>query len=564
MRAAIYMRVSSPGQEQNYSLPEQRADGLRYADGRNYTVREEHVVNDGWQRSYTLNRPGIHRLRELFRAKQIDVLVVPRYDRFSRSQLQQAVLIYEIEELLGGRVESAHPHEQYGRNAEGTLLRSIGAYRAEKEREDIRDRTQGGRRARARDGKIIAAAVPLYGYLWADPHEKHGKSRYVVDPETAPVVRRIYREAAAGVPIREILRRLEADGIPSPSHQRAGKPGGTWYPGPIRSILTNPAYAGEYVAYRWSRGFRKERDLLGNEREVHLQTLRPLDDPDRVVLAPEVCPPLVEKEIFDAVQTQLARNKAEATRNNKDPEAALLRSGFVVCGYCGAKLIVRQPKRLQTLHYRCPRRGWATSAMCPGGEVSISVRMLDGDVLFYLSYLFTHPSTVEEAVQRVRAAHSPDIEQAETHLQAIEGRLAQLHAEANNFAETIAVTTNAQARTFLAQRLDALYKDIEELTAEREAQTREVERWGDVEAKVATFEQWSAAMAEEVQQATYRWKRTAMALLGLKVQVWKTDHAPRYRIACTIGGEQSHFVVDEQGMAALRDGKRVLSDLNSL
>ncbi len=198
-RAAIYLRVSTPGQEEGYSLPEQERDALGFASEMGALIREEHIINDGWQRSYTLNRPGIHRLRELFRMREIDLLIVPKYDRLSRSQMQQAALLYEIEQLRGGKVVSAHPSERYDDSAEGRLLRSIGAYRAEKEREDIIWRTQGGRRARARDGKIIPARVPLYGYCWADPLVRHGKTRLVPDPLTVPTVRRIFTEAVAGV-----------------------------------------------------------------------------------------------------------------------------------------------------------------------------------------------------------------------------------------------------------------------------------------------------------------------------------------------------------------------------
>jgi hypothetical protein len=77
-------------------------------------------------------------------------------------------------------------------------------------------------------------------------------------------------------------------------------------------MLKNSAYCGEYVAYRYQ--VTRETD---NERR-HIK-MRPETDLARVVLPPEVCPPTVSKELFQAAQKQLERNKAESIRNNKAP-----------------------------------------------------------------------------------------------------------------------------------------------------------------------------------------------------------------------------------------------------
>src|SRR5260221_4242500 len=85
------------------------------------------------------------------------------------------------------------------------------------EHADIKRRTQRGRKARVASGKIFAGSSPLYGYLWADPEKGHRRA-YVVDPETAPIVVRIYEAVAAGVPIGRLAMQLETAGIPTPGH----------------------------------------------------------------------------------------------------------------------------------------------------------------------------------------------------------------------------------------------------------------------------------------------------------------------------------------------------------
>ncbi len=210
-RAGMLLRVSTLAQEDNYSLPDQERHSRDHAAKMGYTIDERHIWNDGAQKSYTLNRPGLKAAIEAVRKGEIDVLVTARYDRLSRVQLQQAVVIYEVEQLYGGKVESADPREQFGEGSAGALLRSIHAWRAEQERELITLRTQGGRKARAQSGKLIPTRFPLYGYLWADPDAKHGKTRYIIDPETAPIVQRIFADALRGIPMRRIANE---------SHQR--------------------------------------------------------------------------------------------------------------------------------------------------------------------------------------------------------------------------------------------------------------------------------------------------------------------------------------------------------
>ena len=215
--AGILLRVSSLGQEDGYSLPDQDRDCREHCLKMRYQLKPEHVWNDGAQKSYTLNRPGLQAAFESIRRGDIQVLVVGRYDRFSRIQMQQAVAIYQVEEVYGGRVESAAPNEQFGRGSTGTLLRSVNAWRAEQELELIRERTQGGRRSRSQSGKLIPAGFPLFGYMWVDPHARRGKTSYTIDEDSAKIVARIITEVAAGIPLRRIARSLTDECVPTPA-----------------------------------------------------------------------------------------------------------------------------------------------------------------------------------------------------------------------------------------------------------------------------------------------------------------------------------------------------------
>lgn len=61
--------------------------------------------------------------------------------------------------------------------------------------------------------------------------------RRVINPEEAPVVRRIYEEYDSGLSVYRIAKGLNADGIPT-------KRGGKWGAAVVRNILRNPSYVG--------------------------------------------------------------------------------------------------------------------------------------------------------------------------------------------------------------------------------------------------------------------------------------------------------------------------------
>ena len=89
-RAAIYVRVSTTGQEDNYSLPTQEERCRAFAAEHGYQVtevyRETHTASELWQ------RPELGRLREAMSRREIDALIVFDPDRFSRKQVHTALL----------------------------------------------------------------------------------------------------------------------------------------------------------------------------------------------------------------------------------------------------------------------------------------------------------------------------------------------------------------------------------------------------------------------------------------------------------------------------------------
>jgi site-specific DNA recombinase len=280
MRTAIYCRVSTPGQKNTTSLPEQERINRAHAAQLGWEVSEPHVYREV-EGGEDLYRPCMDRLWDAIIHHEIDGVVVDVLDRLSRDEGDQGAFYHHCDRY-GVTVELASQDIDETENERN--LRTLSGMVARMERADIRRRTQRGRKARAVAGKLFTTSFPLYGYLFADA----ARTRYVEDPETAPTIRRIFDAVADGMSIRSLGRLLEADGIPTPAqlHQARGQRAvgkvvsGIWQVGTITAILYHPAYRGEHALYRWQSAAVKERPAqTGVTHKVHRRHQRAIDDP---------------------------------------------------------------------------------------------------------------------------------------------------------------------------------------------------------------------------------------------------------------------------------------------
>ncbi len=203
-RAAIYVRVSTDKQGENYSLPTQEARCRAYAAEHGYQVaevyRETHTGTELWE------RPELTRLRQAMARGELDALIVFDPDRFSRKQVHTA-LLQGICEQAG--VELLFAEFDFTRDATGQFLLNARVFAAELEREKIMERTQRGMQARLRSGKLPRRV----------PELAHGRTGR--------------RKPALGAPCCVSPRALQ-----SPAMQRKARAWARWRP---CAVLPRPA-----------------------------------------------------------------------------------------------------------------------------------------------------------------------------------------------------------------------------------------------------------------------------------------------------------------------------------
>src|SRR5262249_34199769 len=142
--------------------------------------------------------------------------------------------------------------------------------------------------------------------------------------------------------------------------------------------------------------------------------------PDEVIAVPDVAPAIVTAEEQARIQDRFAVSKAEARRNNKNAEAALLRAGFIHCGHCGKTCTVvnQASTRSASPYYRCGARSIGpTSCVVP----TMSTRLIDEAVWQQVSAVLRNPAIIEAEVTRRR-----DDGGLERDLAALDKRIAAL------------------------------------------------------------------------------------------------------------------------------------------
>jgi site-specific DNA recombinase len=149
MRAIVYSRVSTDAQERDgTSLDTQERACTDFAQQQGWRIVE--TVRDTAS-GYSLERPGVERVRRQLREGGADVLFAYAVDRLARNQTKLAVLLDEAEEA-GVVLECVT--EKVEDSPLGKLAMSLRAFAAEVEREKIVERTTRGKLERARSGRI--------------------------------------------------------------------------------------------------------------------------------------------------------------------------------------------------------------------------------------------------------------------------------------------------------------------------------------------------------------------------------------------------------------------------
>ena len=420
---AAYIRVSTDDQLE-YS-PESQLEKIReYAKTHDIIVPDEYVFMEEEGRSGRSTKKRVEFNRMIGTAKTkprpFDVLLLWKFSRFARSREDSILYKSMLRRDLG--IEVVSVSEPIGEDKMSILIEAIIEAMDEYYSINLAEEVRRGMTQRARAGRPNTYA-PI-GYRMQD-------GAYVPDPDTAPIVRKIYEDYAAGHGLLQISHELTALGV----RTRFGNPIDNRG---VKYILRNPTYLGKV---RWTPTGR---------------TRRVWDNPD-TLLVDSGHEPLVSQALYDRVQAMLDDSERRHQPHSREDGAPFALKGLVKCSCCGATLVRQRgavTKRgggpsLQCHNYargRCPEsHGILISKLTDAvlAQIAEDFRQLDFVVTSTdgqqvrsdngAAVLARQIAREERKLERIREAYEAGVDTLEEYQQrkaAVEQRIAALRSSA--------------------------------------------------------------------------------------------------------------------------------------
>jgi len=368
VRCAVYTRKST---DENLDSDFNSLDAQREA-AESYIRSQRHqgwVVlperyDDGAYSGGNLERPALQRLLADVHAGRVDAIVVYKIDRLSRSLLDFARLMEDLEQ---NQVTLVSVTQQFSTSTSmGVLLRNILLSFAQFEREVTAERIRDKIAAEKRRGKYLGGVPPL-GY-----DVDRERKRLVVIEEEAALVRLIFRRYLELRSFVALIRELNTGGhLTKAWTTKKGnvRPGRAWNKAHVYRLLNNPTYLGLVK--------HKDRTYPGLHEAI------------------------VEQPVWDEVQAALGESSGPRAKAHGAKKPALLK-GIIKCGHCGTSMGVTFTRKNGRTYryYLCLRANKNGYDACPVKTVSAGT--VEEAVTAQLRAMLRSPEEVGEILQSIR------------------------------------------------------------------------------------------------------------------------------------------------------------------
>lgn len=290
-RAGLYICVSTLEQAQEgYSIGAQKERLIAFCKAHDWTIMDIYV--DGGYTGANINRPGLQKL-----ISEIDIVLVYKLDRLSRSQKDTLYLIEEV--FLPNNVDFVSMSESFDTSTPfGRAMIGILSVFAQLEREQIKERTHMGLIARAKQGLYHGGGKPPIGYNY-----DHENGKLVINEYEAIQIKKIFEWYSNGMSTDKIAERLKSEGYKNKYKSWDIVNGST-----VAKILCNDVYLGV----------------------THFGD----------VVTENTHEPIITREQFE--KTQEIKIKRQEIYGDTAFVSAHLLTGMIFCGRCGARYFAKR------------------------------------------------------------------------------------------------------------------------------------------------------------------------------------------------------------------------------
>ena len=323
--AALYCRLSRDDNmdSESNSIQNQRKILQKAAKDKGYTDTI-FFVDDGITGT-TMKRPGFQKMLTAIEAGYISAVFVKDLSRLGRNYIEVGKLTEEFFPLhdirlvaVSNGVDSDEGEDDF------TPFKNImNEYYAK----DISKKRRIVNKMKGNAG--VPLSPPPYGYI-KNPDDPRF---WVVEPEAAEVVRRIYRMALEGYGLAETAAQLAADGVVNPTYywrSRGTSRGGSkstveptkWGHTTVKKILTLQEYCGDVINFKsYSKSYKMKKRIENPEE-------------NRAIFL-NVHEAIIDRQTWEKVQALQKGMRRKKPTVTQEPSVF---SGLLKCPECGGNL----------------------------------------------------------------------------------------------------------------------------------------------------------------------------------------------------------------------------------
>ena len=322
----MYLRLSKDDERsgESLSIENQRKVLTNYINEQGWTLYDEYV-DDGYSGT-SFERPGVQRLLEDAKNGKINLIICKDMSRFGRNYIAVGQYVDYIFPMYNIRFIALTDNIDTANNnsASMEMLPIVNVFN-EWYAANTSKKLRAVIETNAKAGKY-KTTFAAYGYDKGDDENRTP----VIDPETAPIVRRIFEMRASGANLRKIAMALNDDGILSPADYHYTKAGKAtplyshhlWSTQAVKRILHNPIYIGTLARMKMTTVSYKNHKVIKR------------DESDWIIHENNH-EAIISKELWDKVRE--LEDSVSTGKSTKTGEVKPL-SGMCYCSTCGTKM----------------------------------------------------------------------------------------------------------------------------------------------------------------------------------------------------------------------------------
>lgn len=393
--AALYIRLSKEDgdKSESYSVTSQREILKEYIKQHNDIALFDIYIDDGWSGT-NFNRPSFQRMLQDIYAGKVNCVIVKDLSRFGRNYTDSGNYIDNVFVRLNVRFIALNNGVDSISNNMNAATKCITVGVQNVINESVAATTsvnvRGTLNVIRKQGKFIGS-FPTYGYL-KSPDDRH---MLIIDEETAPVVRQVFRWFIEGKSVIGITKELNALGIPNPStykklkgwnykHTSGKNNDGLWCDSTVRRMLSNQMYIGNMVQGK------------NTTISYKIKQCKSIPKSDWIIVE-NTHEPIIDRETFDKAQSLFNRNTRTApTKTELD-----LFAGFVKCADCHRAMSKKTNKHSYGTYkyYRCVTSRKMDSGAC--SPHSIRLDKLEQAVLVTIQTMIDTAIELDKVLEKI-------------------------------------------------------------------------------------------------------------------------------------------------------------------